>query len=977
LQRKSAVYIIITTLTHRPAATELATFSPKTSMHKRRHFFVFAMAVGALGLAPLARAELGCSPGTGADLSALVDEIASLPEGGWLRVNTNRYDEVWTPPDLRPSSGALLSTPSKIIQAWSSFAWDCRRGDILLYGGGHANYSGNDTYRWRATTRRWERMSLPSDIRVDGMGNTTAIDGPFAAPPAAHTYDNNIYLPFIDRFLVLGGSAWNNGGAFEMQTGPDTERITGPYVFDLRLADGARVGGTTGSQVNPAAHPGILGGLMWQNRDLYTLLPVSTLPSNHTSGSTAYAGAGNSDVVLFTARQGLGTAQHLFRYELVDADDASKDTVARIGRFLGGQTGRGAGTYDPDLNVFVRTVIGSTASNFYYWDLTKAGVDNPSVIFSPFDSSGEWRLDRGYGMDFDPVRGQYLLWGGKADVWSMRAPATTSANGWTIDKMPPASTPATPTSSYDGVSLEAGGGVLGKWKYIPEIDAFIGLQDTAAGNVWIYKPTGWVRPGTAAPPTLNFSSSARQLFAGGNVTLQWRSKGATSCTADGAWSGQKPSQGSQVIAALASTSTFGLRCDGPAGNVRRSVTVVVDPVGPPTINAIGADSCVNASEAASGLTLSGSGRAGATLAAIIGPLSRSTLVDASGNWRIVLSATDVSALPQGALSVSVRQTLDQTVYSPATALTLSKDTIAPSATTTPPQLQAASDTGVSSTDGLTRDTTPTYRGVASAASTPIALLIDGAIVRSATSGATGEWSATAPTVAGGPHLVAAASSDACGNLGPASAAASLTIDAIAPALSVDAVAADNRINRVEAQQAVTVGGTSEANAVVTLQIAIGTSSLLSRTTTSAGVWSQSLPASEVGPLPEGPLTLTVTASDAAGNPRTVRRTITKDTQNAAPSIGPVAGDDVMSPSELSVPVIVSGRAEAKAVVTLTVNGWTRDKNASTSGDWSLEVPRTVLSALPAGPVQFQARSVDLAGNESPATSRTVTVISTN
>jgi hypothetical protein len=946
-------------------------------MQMRRHFFVLAIAVGALGLAPLARAELGCSPGTGASLSALVDEIASLPEGGWLRVNTNRYDEVWTPPALRPSSGALLSTPSKIIQAWSSFAWDCRRGDILLYGGGHANYSGNDTYRWRATTRRWERMSLPSDVRVDGMGNTTAIDGPFAAPPAAHTYDNNIYLPFIDRFLVLGGSAWNNGGAFEMQTGPDTERITGPYVFDLRRADGTRVGGTTGSHVSPASHPGILGGSMWQNRDLYTLLPLSTLPSNHTSGSTAYAGVGISDVVLFTARQGLGTAQHLFRYELVNADDAGGDTVARIGRFVGGQTGRGAGTYDPDLNVFVRTVIGSTQSNFYYWDLTTPGVDNPSVIFSPVDDSGEWRLDRGYGMDFDPVRGQYLLWGGKADVWSMRAPAATSASGWTIDRMPPASTPATPTSSYDGLSLEAGGGVLGKWKYIPEIDAFIGLQDTAAGNVWIYKPTGWVRPGTAAPPTLNFSSSARQLFAGGNVTLQWRSKGATSCTADGAWAGQKSGQGSQVIASLASTSTFGLRCDGPAGNVRRSVTVVVDPVGPPTINAIGADSCVNAVEATSGLALSGSGRAGATLVGTVGSLSRSTQVDAAGNWRIALSPSDVAALPQGALSVTAKQTLDQIAFSPVASLTISKDTIAPSATTAPPQLQSASDTGVSSTDGLTRDTTPTYRGVASAASTPITLLIDGATARSTTSGSTGEWTATAPTVAGGLHLVTAAASDACGNFGPASAATTLTIDATAPALAVDAVAADNRINRAEAQQTVALGGTAEANATVMLQISSGSSSLISRTTTSAGTWSQTLPSADVGQLPEGALTLTVTAGDAAGNLRIVRRTITKDTQNAAPTIGPVAGDDVVSPAELSAAIIVSGRAEAKAVVTLTVNGWSRDKNASTSGDWSLEVPRTVLSALPAGPVQFLARSVDLAGNESPAVSRNVTVTSTN
>ena len=37
----------------------------------------------------------------------------------------------------------------RIILAWSGFTWDPNRGDLLLYGGGHANYSGNDVYRWR------------------------------------------------------------------------------------------------------------------------------------------------------------------------------------------------------------------------------------------------------------------------------------------------------------------------------------------------------------------------------------------------------------------------------------------------------------------------------------------------------------------------------------------------------------------------------------------------------------------------------------------------------------------------------------------------------------------------------------------------------------------------------------------------------------------------------------------------------------
>jgi (2Fe-2S) ferredoxin len=48
-----------------------------------------------------------------------------------------------------------------------------------------------------------------------------------------------------------------------------------------------------------------------------------------------------------------------------------------------------------------------------------------------------------------------------------------------------------------------GTGILGKWKYIPNLDAFLGLQDAVAGNVWIYKPIGWVNPAPSNhPPTV-------------------------------------------------------------------------------------------------------------------------------------------------------------------------------------------------------------------------------------------------------------------------------------------------------------------------------------------------------------------------------------------------------------------------------------------------------------------------------------------
>ena len=54
---------------------------------------------------------------------------------------------------------------------------------------------------------------------------------------------------------------------------------------------------------------------------------------------------------------------------------------------------------------------------------------------------------------------------------------------------------------------DVGTGILGKWKYIAQLDAFVGLQDAVEGNVWILQPIGWQDPGggggTNVPPTVS------------------------------------------------------------------------------------------------------------------------------------------------------------------------------------------------------------------------------------------------------------------------------------------------------------------------------------------------------------------------------------------------------------------------------------------------------------------------------------------
>jgi hypothetical protein len=446
----------------------------------------------------------GQPSGTPPNLSGLISLIAALPEGEWTRVNANFFSDVWTPESLRPLYGLGNPSPSAILNHWSSFAWDPNRGDLILYGGGHNAYTGNDVYRWHGTTRLWERASLPSEIKQDDLGNWRAVDGPDAAPASAHTYDNNIFLPIIDRFVVFGGAAFNNGGAYMRQVTATTSRKTGPYFFDPSRADGNKVGGTAGSNVQRNGPNPIAGGNMWQNRDMYVNVPGNPLfPATHVQGCTAYAQENGKDVVYIGAYGPYGgTDFSLYRYAVNSLADATQDTFQKVGTFWNGPIGRTACGYDPIQKVFLR--IGAA---FTYWDLNTAGPNNREVNINPTDPTGEfpalWANGNGSlniqtcGFDFDPVRRQYALWCGDGRVWMVKPPATVSPNGWSITKQ------RAPLMAVPNGDVATG--ILGKWKYISNLDAFMGLQDVNRGNIWVYKPVGWLNPQGSVnlPPTVS------------------------------------------------------------------------------------------------------------------------------------------------------------------------------------------------------------------------------------------------------------------------------------------------------------------------------------------------------------------------------------------------------------------------------------------------------------------------------------------
>jgi hypothetical protein len=440
----------------------------------------------------------------------LLPLILQMPPNSWLQVNANFYSDVWTPASREPLDNGSPQNPSKIILPWSGFAWDSNRGDIILYGGGHANYPGNDVYRWHSSNLQWERASLPSEIHNDPVAGFLAIDGVDNAPIASHTYDNNIFLPIADRFQTWGGATYNNGFFYVRvsETNPSTTRPIGPYLFDPNRADGNKVGGTTGSNVKRVDPTSIAGGQMWENRDIYLHIPTQTLPGTHVDGCTGYAAESGHDVVYTAASSLFGTSLDLYRYQLTDIDNPSLDQSTKVGVYSVGVTGQITCGYDPVRKLFVRT--GNNTVPFQFWDLTAASPSNPDhsvQIDSTIASLQAWLSAQNVniqncGLEFDPGRGTFPLWCGSGVIWELHEPAAANTtSGWTV-------TQRTPSSEVPpGI---VGTGIMGKWHYAPYYDVFVGLEDPIEGQIWIYKPVGWIQPNPPgnALPSVSVTSPA-------------------------------------------------------------------------------------------------------------------------------------------------------------------------------------------------------------------------------------------------------------------------------------------------------------------------------------------------------------------------------------------------------------------------------------------------------------------------------------
>lgn len=114
--------------------------------------------------------------------------------GQWLELPNTKLRSV------APSTGGLVEN---VVVAWSGGTVDTRRGRLLVWGGGHGDYSGNEVYALDVGSMSVQRV-VEQSPRIGSSSCTSAL--PDGTPAARHTYDGLAYIAHVDRFFAVNGS---------------------------------------------------------------------------------------------------------------------------------------------------------------------------------------------------------------------------------------------------------------------------------------------------------------------------------------------------------------------------------------------------------------------------------------------------------------------------------------------------------------------------------------------------------------------------------------------------------------------------------------------------------------------------------------------------------------------------------------------------------------------------------------------------
>jgi len=388
------------------------------------------------------------------------------------------------------------------------------------------------------------------------------------------------------------------------------------------------------------------------------------------------------------------------------------------------------------------------------------------------------------------------------------------------------------------------------------------------------------------------------------------------------------------------------------------------------MDAISQDNYLNAQELGQSLIVTGTSvnvPEGSTVTLLFNNISYTAQVSATGRWSAIVPAEALTALADGPYTVTVTATDSggSTLSSEATLNVL--------ATTLPaPQILSAFGDGVlNSSEIATAQTLSGTTGVTGDGQR-VSVQLNG-VTYNGTVDSNGNWQINVPATALAdlPEDVISYTvtvQDAAGNTG--STPGSVTVDLTPPTLTLNAVAGDNSVNIAESLAPIVLSGSSNAEAGQQVTITLN-NQLWTTTVTQEGDWSLTLPAGSLAGIQAGAYILTVTVSDAAGNPVTETREITVATGALSVSINTPFGDGYLNLAEQGVGQTLTGSTGVPGdgqTVTVTLGGNDYPATVDAQGNWTLNLTPAQVQTLDEGINTLVVNASDAAGNSGLLTS---------
>lgn len=281
--------------------------------------------------------------------------IDDMKPGEWYEVPGSEMAQVVSGLSyVEPLRG--VSGPQDVIRAWCGGAYDSKRERLIVWGGGHAGYAGNELYAFDTNTLTWERLTDPSSLDGWTKGDDLMPDG---RPVSVHTYDQLNYLPPpIDRFWAQGGARWIDGNA-TLQT----------WTFDF-------------------------DNLVWERKsDVPEML------------STGYSNTSDYDFV--SGNVFMHGTRYLMEY------DAQKDKWIYRSNSEGNLKSGMTGAIDPVRRKFA--MIGKGYA--YVYDISKKGMLVKQNLTT--SGANEIENCNAPGFVYDPVSDKYVSWCTGGNVYSL------------------------------------------------------------------------------------------------------------------------------------------------------------------------------------------------------------------------------------------------------------------------------------------------------------------------------------------------------------------------------------------------------------------------------------------------------------------------------------------------------------------------------------------------------------------------------